>query len=290
MYIYLYSANLFTSTVATQKTPQKDLLIFLEKFHFNYRKICKHNGTRLIIMSIYTILEISDVLCQILGIDTCPEGLASMVHQFSGGNPFWCRKMALFIHSTGSEEFMTAMNPGRSDNPIPLKEFQPNRILENSSFYHDPTSTQSQQGLILDRDSCLDSYGRSQRSLIVDHRKSSFHVPSSPKSSATLSTGTVRAAAPLRTGGGVEAAASQGLLEGEAAASYDKCDYEDQRSTTTANLELFIVCRLGKNVAMHVYVYVFINYCIVYVYCLYTSILSVCLFLHFVYTYTHTYS
>mmetsp|Transcript_27908 Transcript_27908/g.26759 ORF Transcript_27908/g.26759 Transcript_27908/m.26759 type:complete len:1469 (+) Transcript_27908:102-4508(+) len=198
------SANLFTTTPRTSREPPTTGS--LEKLQFNYRKLCKHSNTRVVIMNIYTIREISDLLCSVLGIERCPEELASMVHQFSGGIPFWIRKMALFIHSTGPEEFMTAMSPRR--NKSNSLEFQKNKsnsltLKKNSSFCTHDLRPQGHES----KDSSI-----------------STHV------------------FPIQTARGD----SSFNIHGNRSQDNENTLYENEKSKTTGNLELFIVCRLEK--------------------------------------------
>ena len=53
-------------------------------------------------MNDYSIPEVDQLLCNVLGLSICPPLIASTVHKLSGGNPFWCKEMALFIHTTGA--------------------------------------------------------------------------------------------------------------------------------------------------------------------------------------------
>ena len=88
-----------------------DAPIALERLKLVHRRIVKADTTTLVLMNDYSIEEVENLICNALDVAVCPEGLGAMVHQLSGGSPYWCREMALFIQSTGPEEFMRAMNP-----------------------------------------------------------------------------------------------------------------------------------------------------------------------------------
>lgn len=79
-----------------------------------HKKLLNFKSTILVKLIDYSIPDVEQLLCSVLSVSRCPEGTANMVHQLSGGNPFWCREMALFIQITGAEEFMRAMNPAKA--------------------------------------------------------------------------------------------------------------------------------------------------------------------------------
>ena len=60
-------------------------------------------------MNDYSIVEVDELLRTVLGLHTCPPNVANMVHTLSGGNPFWCKEMALFIHTTGAGKYISAL-------------------------------------------------------------------------------------------------------------------------------------------------------------------------------------
>ena len=100
-FIPLFSEDIFTPSdiMDTANSP-----IFLNRLLLNHKKLCVHKGTTVILMNDYSIPEVDQLLCSVLGLQICPPRVASMVHKLSGGNPFWCKEMALFILTTGAGE------------------------------------------------------------------------------------------------------------------------------------------------------------------------------------------
>ena len=82
------------------------------------KKLLNFKSTVLVKLIDYSIPEVDQLLCTVLDVPQCPDGAANMVHQLSGGNPFWCREMALFMKTTGVAEFMLAMKPVESSLPL----------------------------------------------------------------------------------------------------------------------------------------------------------------------------
>jgi hypothetical protein len=76
--------------------------LFLNRLKLNHKKLCGNKGTKVVIMNDYSIPEVEQLLTSVLGSDGSLERVALMVHKLSGGNPFWCKEMALFIHTTGA--------------------------------------------------------------------------------------------------------------------------------------------------------------------------------------------
>lgn len=74
-----------------------------EKLNVIYKRLLQLDGTILVRMYNYTVTDVDDLLKSALN-RSCPSSLALMVHRLSGGDPFWCREMALFIKSTGKTE------------------------------------------------------------------------------------------------------------------------------------------------------------------------------------------
>ena len=91
-------------------TPAADVPIVLARLITVRKKLLNSKGTIHVTMGDYSILDVDQLLCSVLGVAICPEGVANMVHQLSGGNPFWCREMVTFIRTTGADEFLRAMN------------------------------------------------------------------------------------------------------------------------------------------------------------------------------------
>ena len=71
-----------------------------ERLHVIYKRLLQLESTILVRMYNYTVTDVDDLLRSALN-RSCPNSLALMVHRLSGGDPFWCREMALFIKSTG---------------------------------------------------------------------------------------------------------------------------------------------------------------------------------------------
>ena len=67
-----------------------------------YKKIVRSSCTLLIQMNDYSVLDVDQLLCDILKLEVCPDGLSLSVHQLSGGDPFWCRELAQFIELLGN--------------------------------------------------------------------------------------------------------------------------------------------------------------------------------------------
>jgi hypothetical protein len=88
------------------------------------KRLQRLGHTILVQLSDLTEAEVGSLLCTVLTIGNCPLELAEMVHKLSGGNPYWCREMAMFIQTIGPEEFMRAMLPGAPmalDSKTPFK-------------------------------------------------------------------------------------------------------------------------------------------------------------------------
>lgn len=81
-----------------------DQKISFKRLSLAYKRLTHFKTTTLVLMNDYSILDVDRLLCSVLGVSFCPEGVANMVHQLSGGNPFWCREMAVFIKVTGKTE------------------------------------------------------------------------------------------------------------------------------------------------------------------------------------------
>ena len=69
----------------------------------NYRRIIQSKYTLLVPMNDYSILDVEQLLCKVLKLETCPEGISSNIHQLAGGDPFWCRELVQFIEATGTD-------------------------------------------------------------------------------------------------------------------------------------------------------------------------------------------
>ena len=77
-----------------------DTLIY-PRLNRNYKKLKRSPHTTLVLMNDYSVLDVDQLLCQVLNLEVCPEGVSTNVHQLSGGDPFWCRELAQFIEATG---------------------------------------------------------------------------------------------------------------------------------------------------------------------------------------------
>ena len=84
-------------------TTSEELTINLTKLKISHRRISQASSTTVVQMNDYSILEVDQLVCSALNVEECPAGLAEMVHQLSGGSPYWCREMAMFIQSTGDD-------------------------------------------------------------------------------------------------------------------------------------------------------------------------------------------
>ena len=67
----------------------------------NYRSMIRFKTTSVVMMNDYSILDVAELLCTVLNVEICPDGVSILVHQISGGDPFWCREMAQFIQISG---------------------------------------------------------------------------------------------------------------------------------------------------------------------------------------------
>ena len=85
----------------TEESSSDDFLIF-SKLCMTYKKIVRSSCTLLIQMNDYSVLDVDQLLCDILKLEVCPDGLSLSVHQLSGGDPFWCRELAQFIELLGN--------------------------------------------------------------------------------------------------------------------------------------------------------------------------------------------
>lgn len=68
----------------------------------NYTALRQLRSTILVKMSEYSVLDVDQLLCSALDLDSCPVGTSAQVHQLSGGDPIWCKEMAQIIQSTGT--------------------------------------------------------------------------------------------------------------------------------------------------------------------------------------------
>lgn len=75
-------------------------IVWTEKLSVVFRRMVQMESTILVRQSSYSVLEVYELLRSALD-QSCPGGLACMVHQLSGGDPFWCREMVLYIKDTG---------------------------------------------------------------------------------------------------------------------------------------------------------------------------------------------
>ena len=67
----------------------------------NYKTMTRFKTTSVVMMNDYSVLDVAELLCTVLNVEICPEGVSILVHQISGGDPFWCREMAQFIQISG---------------------------------------------------------------------------------------------------------------------------------------------------------------------------------------------
>ena len=93
------------SSVAKKKVKKEAFIMTVKSFsterlHVIYKRLLQLDSTILVRMYNYTVTDVDDLLRSALN-RSCPNSLALMVHRLSGGDPFWCREMALFIKSTG---------------------------------------------------------------------------------------------------------------------------------------------------------------------------------------------
>lgn len=74
----------------------------LSRLTHNYKALTQLRSTILVKMSEYSVLDVDQLLCSVLNLDSCPIGTSAQVYQLSGGDPFWCKEMAQIIQSTGT--------------------------------------------------------------------------------------------------------------------------------------------------------------------------------------------
>jgi hypothetical protein len=91
--------DIFTEEIANEGTSSSG---FLNRLKLNHKKLCGHKNTTVVVINDYSVLEVEQLLKTVLGLESCPPNVAEMVHKLSGGNPFWCNEMALFIFKTGA--------------------------------------------------------------------------------------------------------------------------------------------------------------------------------------------
>lgn len=101
LFLFCFSEEIFTVENANDTNSSS---IFLNRLKLNHKKLCGNKGTTVVLMNDYSILEVEQLLMSVLGMDVSLDSVALMVHKLSGGNPFWCKEMALFIHTTGAGE------------------------------------------------------------------------------------------------------------------------------------------------------------------------------------------
>jgi predicted ATPase len=83
-----------SATDATQRS--------LSRLAHSYKALTLLRSTILVKMSEYSVLDVDQLLCSVLDLDSCPTGTSAQVYQLSGGDPFWCKEMAQIIQSTGT--------------------------------------------------------------------------------------------------------------------------------------------------------------------------------------------
>ena len=91
--------DIFTEEIANEGTNSSE---FLNRLKLNHKKLCGHKNTTVVVINDYSVFEVDQLLQTVLGLEVCPPNVAEMVHKLSGGNPFWCNEMALFIFKTGA--------------------------------------------------------------------------------------------------------------------------------------------------------------------------------------------
>ena len=77
----------------------------LARLSHHYKTLVQFKLTSVLMMNDYSVLDVGQLLCSVLELEVCTEQLASCVHRLSGGDPFWCREMALFIQTIGKQLF-----------------------------------------------------------------------------------------------------------------------------------------------------------------------------------------
>jgi hypothetical protein len=105
--LYNSTEEIFTVENANEANSSS---LFLNRLKLNHKKLCGNKGTTMVLMNDYSIPEIEQLLMSVLGTDGSLERVALMVHKLSGGNPFWCKEMALFIFTTGAGEMRSHHN------------------------------------------------------------------------------------------------------------------------------------------------------------------------------------
>lgn len=59
-------------------------LINIKKLSFVYKKLKYYKNTLLIVINDYSLYDVERLICSVLNLEVCPEGVASMVHQLTG--------------------------------------------------------------------------------------------------------------------------------------------------------------------------------------------------------------
>jgi hypothetical protein len=99
----------FIPLISTSITESADYLgsppseAMLARLSHHYKTLVSFNLTSVLMMNDYSVLDVDQLLCSVLDLELCPEGLALLVHRLSGGDPFWCREMAQFIQTIGTQ-------------------------------------------------------------------------------------------------------------------------------------------------------------------------------------------
>jgi hypothetical protein len=102
----------FIPLISTSITESADYLgsppseAMLARLIHHYKTLVSFNLTSVLMMNDYSILDVDQLLCSVLDLELCPEGLALLVHRLSGGDPFWCREMAQFIQTIGIQYYV----------------------------------------------------------------------------------------------------------------------------------------------------------------------------------------
>ena len=207
------------------------------------KKLLKFKSTVLVKLIDYSILEVDQLLCTILDVSQCPDGTANMVHQLSGGNPFWCREMALFMKTTGSAEFMLAMKPVEST--LPLNASSESRQLRKAGKVFKCFNR---------RPFPLSEFPSSPGEIDIS-RSCSIDTPSRVTRQKPMISEVIKGnnSSQIPTCNSVHPIANPAVLQGESSMDV-RSESEDPQfcllhranQSTTSKLELFIVCRYEK--------------------------------------------
>ena len=62
--------------------------------------------------------DVSNLVCEVLGIKTIKESLLDAIYEVSQANPIWCLEIATFINDRGTDDFLKRISNTKSQNPL----------------------------------------------------------------------------------------------------------------------------------------------------------------------------